>query len=245
LNLPFILSLELVTAELPVAALLFLAAYAARRRAVWASAIALAAACLFKEVAICAVAAFAVTSAFRRNWRDTLIFVGAVLPLAVWQLSLSLRFGGRTDIAALLGNLSVPGHGLFMAIRSQVIAFAAGVGIAKPAGILAAAVWYGAGAALAFLLFKARVTNGRLTALAGAVLLLLLSHGGTAKAFDEVFNFGRQLFILPVGLVAMLFYEGDSLSDRGRKALIGWLLVGAFLGAGWLTQEVFSLRRPE
>ncbi len=246
LSLPFTLSLELVTAELGVAALVLLAAHAARsspgKGALPATIGALAAACLFKEVGALAVAAFSLASFLHGRRREGLLLLTALVPFAGWRLYLSLHLGGGTGLPALFKNLSVPGAGIVQALSAQLSAVFSGVLDAKIAGLLAATLWYVAGAVLALLLLRGSLTRGRLLAVAGGVLVFTLSYGGTAQAFNEVFNFGRQLFLLPVGLLIVLFEETSSLSPRLRIALTTWLAAGTLLGLGWFLQEVLSHR---
>ena len=238
LSLPFALSLELVTAELGVAALVLLAAYGSLPVTIGA----LAAACLFKEVGALAVAAFALASLLQGRKREGLLTLTALLPFAGWQLYLALRLRSGTDLPILLKNLTVPGAGIVKALAAQLSVLSSGLGDAKAAGLLAAILWYGVGTVLALLLLRGGWTRGRLLAMAGGVLVVLLSHGGAAQAFNEVFNFGRQLFLLPAGLLIVLFLESSSLTHRLRLVLIAWHAAGALLGLGWFLQEVLSQR---
>ena len=238
LSLPFALSLELVTAELGVAALVLLAASGRLPVRVGA----LAAACLFKEVGALAVAAFSLASFLQGRRREGVLTLAALLPFAGWQLYLALHLGGGTGVPALFKNLSIPGAGIVKALSVQLSALSSGLGDAKVVGLLAAILWYVAGTVLALLLLRGGWTRGRLLAAAGGFLVVLLSHGGTAQAYDEVFNFGRQLFLLPVGLLIVLFLETSSLTLRLRRTLIAWHAAGALLGLGWLLQEVLSQR---
>lgn len=242
LILPFALSLELVTAELGTAALVLLAAHAARLRATPAMVGALAAACLFKEVGILAVAAFSLASFLQERKREALLTLTALLPWTGWQLYLSMRFGGGAGMGGLLTNLSIPGTGVLSALQTQLSALHAAVDL-KAAGLLAATLWYIVGAVLALLLLRGGFTRGRLLAACGTLLVFVLSYGDTAQAFNEVFNFGRQLFLLPAGLLIILFEETPSLSIPLRRTLIAWLAAGSLLGIAWLLQEVLSLWR--
>jgi hypothetical protein len=236
-SLPFALSLELVTAELGVAALVLLAAHAGSLPVTIG---ALAAACLFKEIGALAVAAFSAAAFLQGRMREGALLLTALLPFAGWQAYLTLHLGGGTDVRALFENLSIPGAGLAGALSAQLSALSSDPLDAKAAGLLAATLWYVAGAVLALLLLRGGCTRGRLLAAAGGLLVVLLSHGGTAQAFNEVFNFGRQLFLLPLGLLIVLFAETSSLGSRLRLALTTWLAAGALLGLGWLLQEVLS-----
>jgi hypothetical protein len=237
LSLPFALSLELVTAELGAAALVLLAAHAGSLPVTIG---ALAAACLFKEIGALAVAAFSAAAFLQDRRREGALLLTALLPFAGWQAYLMLHLGGGTDVRALSENLSIPGSGLAGALSAQLSALSSGPLDSKAAGLLAATLWYVAGAVLAFLLLWEGCTRGRLLAVAGGLLVVLLSYGGTAQAFNEVFNFGRQLFLLPVGLLIVLFAETSSLAPRLRLALTAWLAAGALLGLGWFLQEVLS-----
>ena len=237
LSLPFALSLELVTAELGVAALVLLAAHT---HALLPTIGALTAACLFKEAGVLAVIAFSLASFLQGRKREGLLTLTALLPFAGWQLYLSIRLGGGADLPALLKNLSIPGTGIARAFSAPLSSLFSGLPDAKAAGLLTATLWYLAGAGLALLLLRGGLTRGRLLAAAGGALVFALSYGGSAQAFNEVFNFGRQLFLLPVGLLIVLFEETSSLSARLRASLLTWLAAGALLGLGWFIQEVLS-----
>lgn len=240
LALPFALSLELVTSELGAAALVLLAARAARIRALPVLIAALAAACLFKEVGALAVAAFSLAFFAQERRREGLLTLMALLPLAGWQLYLSMRLGGGTDLGALLKNLSIPGAGLVQALTAQLSAILSNPMGPKALGLFLATLWYVLGTVLALLLLRRGITQGRLLAVSAGLLVFTLSYGGMAQAFNEVFNFGRQLFLLPVGLLIVLFEETSSLSLSLRRTLIAWFTAGSVLGIGWLLQEVLS-----
>ena len=237
LSLPFALSLELVTAEVGVAAFVLLAANAARLRALPVMIGSLAAACLFKEVGVLAVLAFSCASFLQGRKREGLLTLTALLPFAGWHAVLSVRLGEGAGLSGLLTNVSVPGAGLSREMVAQLSALHSGPAELKAAGVLAALLWYVAGSVLALLLLRGGPTPGRLLSLAGALLVLTLSSGGSAQAYNEIFNFGRQLFLLPVGLLAVLFGETSSLSGRLRGALLTWFVAGSLLGLGWLLQE--------
>lgn len=247
LSLPFALSLELVTAELGCAALVLLAAHVAhpssKKGALPATIGALAAACLFKEAGALAVAAFSLAAFLQGRRREGLLLLTALVPFAGWQLYLSMHLDGGTDLPALLQNLAAPGAGIARALSAHLSALLSGSPSPKAAGLLAATLWYVAATVLAVLLLRGGCTRGRFLALAGALLAVTLSYGGTAQAFNEVFNFGRQLFLLPVGLLIVLFEETSSLSPHMRHALTAWLAAGALLGLGWFLQEVISDHR--
>ncbi len=66
----------------------------------------------------------------------------------------------------------------------------------------------------------------------------LLSFGGAPQALNEVFNFGRQLFLLPTAAVLVLFLESDLNTPRESRALVLVLTAGALLGLAWLAQEL-------
>lgn len=237
LALPFALSLGLVTAEIGVAAFVLLAANAARLRTLPVMIGALAAACLFKEAGVLAVLAFACASFLQGRRREGLLTLTALLPFAGWHVVLSVRLGDGAGLHGLLTNVSVPGAGVSRGMVEQLAALHSGPAELKAAGLLAAMLWYVAGSVLALLLLRGGPTPGRLLSLAGALLVLTLSSGGPAQAYNEVFNFGRQLFLLPAGLLAVLFEETSSLSGRLRGALLTWFAAGTLLGVGWFLQE--------
>jgi hypothetical protein len=240
LLLPFVLSVELVTAELPTAAALLLAAQEQgrghRRRALAA----LAAACLFKEVAVLAAVALGVSSLLQGRLRECVLRLACSLPLLGWQVYLGLRFPGSPGDGGLLLNLEFPGHGLFEAIANPLVDVLIAGWRPKPLALLTATLWYLAGAVFALLLLRRGASDGRLTAACGAALVLLLSYGGSAQAYNEIFNFGRQLFLLPVGLLVVLLQEAASLSRRELAFLEGWLLCGSALGVSWWVQEILA-----
>jgi len=239
LLLPFALSTELVTAELPTAVMLLLSARQQRRGRGRSALAALAAACLFKEVAVLAVAGLAVSSALCRRRRECVLRLACMLPLFGWQAYLSLRFA-RTGIGELLPNLALPGRGLLAAIVNPLAELAVAGFHAKQLALLTATLWYVAGGAFAVLLLKRGPSDGRLTAGLGAVLVLLLSYGGSTQAYNEIFNFGRQLFLVVIGISNVLLFETWSLSRREHAFITAWLIAGAALGAAWWAEQIMS-----
>jgi hypothetical protein len=240
LLLPFALSMELVTAELPTAVLLLLSARQYRRGRHWSALAALAAACLFKEAAVLAVASLAVSSALRRRRRESVLRLACMLPLAGWQAYLWLRFARNTGIGGLLPNLELPGRGLLAAIVNPLAELAVGGFQAKELALLTATLWYVAGAVFAVLLLKRGPSDGRLIAGVGAALVFLLYYGGSAQAYNEIFNFGRQLFLVVVGISNVLLHEPGSLSRNEHAFITAWLLSGAALGMAWWAHEIVS-----
>ena len=241
--LPFALSLELLTAELPTAAAVVVASAAAQARRLALTCGALAFACLAKEVALLAVVAFALVSLWERRFVAAALVLAAAAPLVAWHTWLVLRFGPWPSGGGLRANLMFPGWGVAQALGMHLGAVASGSG--RAAALLAALVWHLAGVALAVrLTVGERPTPGRLVACAGALLAITLSAGAPAHAYDEVFNFGRQLFLLPVGLLLVRFHEGETLRPPMGRALTAWLVAGGLLGGGWwLVQVATALPR--
>jgi hypothetical protein len=236
--LPFALSLELVTAELSAAAAILLAAVAARKGRFGPTVFALALACLFKEVAALAVPAFAGAAWIGGQRKRAVTLLAALIPFGLWEVYLSVHLPRSPDREGLWKNLALPGTGWWRAAAHDLAALLPGQDPGKSLGLLAALLWYAMGAAGAFALARRGATPGRLLALLGAALVLTLSFGGSAQAYDEVFNFGRQLFLLPLGAAVVLFQE--PVSPGEARAVRLWLLLGGVLGAGWLGQEILS-----
>lgn len=238
--LPFVISIEVVTSELPTAATILLAAHARRRSRICLAAALLGFACLCKEVAVLAVAAFAADSLIHGRRRDGAILLGAVLPFLAWCSYLWFRLSAVGGKGGLLQNLGAPAEGLCKAIWfSATEVFANGFQL-KPLGLLAATLWYAVGTAVALWLLRRGTSSGRLTACAGALLVLLLSYGEAANAYNEIVNFARQLFLLVAGLLIVLLEEADSLSRTERLSLITWLSVGGVLGMSWWCKEILT-----
>jgi hypothetical protein len=242
LLLPFVLSVELVTAELPTAVMLLLSTHEHRRGHRGSSLAALAAACLFKEVAVLAVAALAARSLLQRRFQECLLRLVCMVPLIGWQTYLWFRFPETTGISGLLSNLAPPGQGLLAAVSNPLSGIVESGLQLKQLALLAAVIWYLAGGALALLLLKAGASDGRLIACIGTALVVFLSYGGSAQAYNEIFNFGRQLFLVVVGIIAILFQETPSLSDRGRSFAASWITVGSILGILWWGHEIVTSR---
>jgi hypothetical protein len=239
LSLPFVLSMELVTAELPAAAMLTLgfAAATRRRHALSASAIALAA--LTKEVSALAALSFASVAAVRRQYRQALAYVAAVLPLVLWYAFLIARVETAEPGTALMNNISVPGLGPLLAVHAHFKTILAGSAVLKSIGLLTATAWYLVGVALALVVaVKARVTGGRMLVLVSGALVLLLSNGPRSTAYDEVFNFGRQLFLLEVAAIGIYYFEAHTLTLAQQRYLAVWIGIGGLLGAAWWLQEI-------
>jgi hypothetical protein len=242
LLLPFALSVELVTAELPTAAVLLLAAHlhvSGNRRS---ALVALAAACLFKEVAVLAVVALAAASLLQGRRREGALRLACILPFLGWQAYLGLRFPPGSGHGVLLANLGLPGRGLLEALAHPLADLTTAGFHPKPLAQLMAALWYVAGSVFAVLLLKRGSSDGRMMAGCGAAIVFLLSYGGPAQAYNEIFNFGRQLFLLAVGLLVVLLQEAASLSRHERAFMAAWLGAGAALGISWWIQEILTSR---
>ncbi len=236
LLLPFVLSIELVTAELLAAALVLAAAHAAESGRRPAFVLLLGSACLAKEAAVLAAIAFGLAALLRRRVTEAALAFSSVLPLAAWQAYLSFRLPAvRSDagVVGLLENLGIPGKGLLQGLLTPLDGLLSGQAQLRQVGILAAVSWMAAGAALAVVLLATGRTAGRLLGGAGAFLALTLSYGGAAHAYDGVFNFGRQLFLLPCGLLVVFFHEGKAVTGAQRTLLRAWLAFGGFLGLSW------------
>jgi hypothetical protein len=138
----------------------------------------------------------------------------------------------------LFTNLSIPGEGLSRALAQHLSTLVEGGRRVKALGLLLATCWYivGAGAAL-FLCYRRR-TPARLLAVAAGLVVPLLRFGGVPQALNEVFNFGRQLFLLPTAAILVLFQESAE-NSRAEQIVIGvWLAFGSVLGGAWLAQEI-------
>ncbi len=236
--LPFVISIELVTSELPTAAMLLFAAHEQRKGRRCLAAVLFGFACICREVAVLAVAAFAADSLIHGKRKDAAILLGGCLPFVAWCSYLWFRFPDQGRGSGLLQNLCAPGEGLVKAVYySAASVFASGLQL-KPLGLLAATLWYAVGTVLAVLLLRKGVSAGRLTACAGALIVLLLSYGGAAMAYNGIFNFGRQLFLLVAGLLIVLLEESDSLSHTEQVLLISWVSIGGVLGVSWWLREI-------
>jgi hypothetical protein len=240
LLLPFALSMELVTSELPTAAVLLLAANEHRRGNHRSALVTLGAACLFKEVAVIAVAASAAISLFSGRRRECALCLASTLPLIGWQAYLGLRFREIDGSSGLLSNLGPPGRGLADALLNPLADIAVAGFHPKPLALLAAVLWYATGGVYAIILLKKGISAGRLIACFGAAFVVFLSYGGSAQAYNEIFNFGRQLFLLVVGLLMVLLYEAASLSRRERAFITVWLMLGSGLGVSWWIQKILT-----
>jgi len=241
LALPFVLSMELVTCEVMAAALLVAGAAAEKRRMPLLAATLIAAACLTKEVAVVAVLSFMVSHLCRGKLGRSAIYAAATVPLALWNVYVAGSLGGATRGGSLLANLTIPGVGLFGELGATSVAIIRGGSVAKAAGVILAISWLLVGAGLGSRLVLSKITPARVLAFASGVLVLLLSRGAPAYAYNEVFNFGRQLFLLPTGLAIVFFTESRDLSLRTRTALAIWLVTGAALGVTWWGRTIWVL----
>lgn len=241
LALPFALSMELVTCELMAAALLVAGAVAEQRRRPVLAATLIAVACLTKEVAVVAVFSFTVSHLCKRELARSAIYTAAAVPLALWHVFVAARVEAGDRGGSLLANLTIPGVGPFGELGVALAAIVRGAGPAKAGGVILALLWLLVGAGLAFRLVHSRITSARVLAFTGAVLVLVLSRGAPAYAYDEIFNFGRQLFVLPVGLAIIFFTESRDLPLRTTRVLALWLVTGAALGVTWWGRTIWVL----
>jgi hypothetical protein len=235
--LPFALSLELVTAELPAAWLIVAAVEARDREYRRLAVLLLGVAGLVKEVTLLVPFAFAVADR-DRAWRQAATWLYAFVPFLLWESFLLIRIPSDGNIFALLTNLAFPGEGLGRALAYHLSTVVEGGRRVKALGLLLATGWYIVGAGGALLLCYRRRTPARVLAVAGALLVLLLRFGGGPQALDEVFNFGRQLFLLPTAAIVALVQE-KAANTRAEEIGLGvWLACGSVLGAAWLVQEI-------
>ena len=238
LCLPFVLSRELVTAELPAALLIVAAVEARDREHRRLAVLLLGAAGLVKEVTLLVPLAFAAAERDRVWYQGAATWLYAFVPFLVWESFLLVRIPSDGDVSALLSNLSLPGEGVGRALAHHLSTFVEGGRRVKALGLLLATGWYIVGAGGALLLCSRRRTPARVFAVAGALLVPLLRFGGGPQALDEVFNFGRQLFLLPTAAIVALVQE-KAANTRAEEIGLGvWLACGSVLGAAWLVQEI-------
>jgi hypothetical protein len=242
LALPLAVSTELVTAEVLATALILGAAAAERGRHDAVAVALLAAACLSKELAILAVVAFVICHLRARALARAASYATALVPLALWHLHLVAHLGGVPAGGSQLAMLTLGGRGFVGQIGVSAAQLLAGMHVAKATGLLLTVTWFVAGAFSALWLVWARATPGSALACLGGLLALVLSRGAPFYAYDEIFNFGRQLFLLPVGMFVVFFVEHQGLSRRARFAVAAWLIVGAVLGAAWWGHQIWMLR---
>jgi len=236
--LPFTLSRELVTAELPAALLIVAAVEARDREHRRLAVLLLGLAGLVKEVTLLAPLAFAAAERDRAWRQGAAIWLYAFVPFLLWESFLLVRVPSNGDVSALLTNLSLPGEGLGRALVQHLSTLVEGGRRVKALGLLLATGWYIVGAGGALLLCYRRRTPARVLAVTGALLVLLLRFAGGPQALDEVFNFGRQLFLLPTAAIVALVQE-KAANTRAEEIGLGmWLVCGSVLGAAWLVQEI-------
>lgn len=234
--LPFALSSGLLTAELPAAFFLVAAAESAARGRNGSAWLLLAAAAVTKEVSVLAPLAFAATE-WRRSRPAAMRWATSLAPFLAWETYLQSRVpeGG---LRPLLSDLTYPGEGLYRALAHHLAGALADPLEPKTLGLLAATLWYLGGAAGAVLLCVRRRTPARVLGAAASLLVLLLGFDGAPQALNEVFNFGRQLFLLPVAAVIVLFQERGATSKVEAIGVGSWLCLGAVLGTAWAVQEI-------
>ncbi len=234
-SLPFVLSIELVTSELPTSALLIFALYAHRKSKPIAAILLLGTACLFKEVAVLAVAACFVVRCTKTGYEkrrgcarepDPVFNMESLsssdFAVAIdleWFVTESLPYTGKRIVHRHLTICRKPAES---SMRAEISRALHGQSCGFLGGII-----------LAIRLAVTQISPARLTAVMGALLVFLLRYGGEAHIYNEIFNFGRQLFLLPVGLLAVTLLEQDMLQCRDRKALYAWICLGGFLGLSW------------
>jgi hypothetical protein len=236
--LPFALSLELVTAELPAAFLIVAAVEARHREQRLLAAVLLGAACLVKEVTLMVPLAFAAVERDYARRTAAATWLWAFVPFLLWESFLLVRIPSGGGVSVLVTNLSIPGEGLGRSLAYHLSTLVEGGRRVKALGLLLATCWYIAGAGAALFLCYRRRTPARLLAVAAGLLVALLRFGGTPQALNEVFNFGRQLFLLPTAAILALFQESAE-NSRAEQIVIGmWLAFGSVLGGVWLVQEI-------
>ena len=113
-----------------------------------------------------------------------------------------------------------------------------GVEPKRAAGNLAARGWYFVVALMALpISLRKRPTAARILLGLSALLALVLSAGGPAFAYDFIFNFARQLFLLPLAATAVVFLEWKQLPGWERVGLQIWIWAGACIGLAWAVQQ--------
>ena len=240
LLLPVLMPLEFVTAELVAGALVIGALVTAANERPGRAAFLVGAACLCKEICVLVVAALMIEKIVLRQWRRVLAYSFSVVPLLAWIVYLGVVLPVASDPGDSLQNIDWPFAGLGLASLADFSDLLSGVEPQRAAGNLAARVWYFAVALVALpMSLRKQPTAARILLGFSALLALVLSAGGPAFAYDFIFNFARQLFLLPLAAVAVLFLEWKTLSGGERVGLQVWLWVGAALGLAWAVQQIF------
>lgn len=234
LSLPFVLSVELVTTELPASVILLFALCALRMSRPVTASLFLGAACLFKEVAILAVVACVLATAGDRDMKGAIIIFGSLIPVGVWNLYLLRAFPDQSLLNGMSGNMCpIPVSGLFNGIVRSADSLLHQECAVKTMALLIISMWILGGIVLAIRMVLIGRSSARMTAVMGAILALFLCYGGESQMYNEIFNFGRQLFLLPVGLLAVFLLERSILRRSDRNILCSWLLLGGFFGLAW------------
>ncbi len=240
LLLPILTPLAFVTAELLAGVLVVGALVAAVHERPGTATLLVGFACLCKEICVLVVVALVVVALLKRQWRRATLYGSAVGPLMVWMIYLGAALPVPPHPGDSLQNLGWPLVGAVSASLADLSELFAGIQPVRAAGNLVARGWYLAMALVALpLSIRRRPTAARILLGFSALVALVLSSGGPALAYDYIFNFARQLFLLPLAAVAVLFMEWKMLSGWELVGLQVWLWAGAAIGLAWAVQQIF------
>ena len=240
LLLPVLTPLEFVTAELLAGALVVGALAAAASRRYGLVVVCAGFACLCKEICVLVVVALVIEAAFEKHWWRCAYFALSVIPLLAWVLYLQTVMPSAPNPGTSFQNIDWPFVGAWSASMADFAALMNGEHILRAGGNLMARFWYLVLVVMAVpMTLRGRHSASRVLLAFSALLALVLSSGGQAFAYDSIFNFARQLFLLPLAAVAILALEWTSLSRGEKNGLQVWLWVGAAIGLAWAGQQIF------
>jgi hypothetical protein len=234
LCLPILVSLEFMTCELLAAALVLAGLGAAGARRPIASWLCLAVACLTKEVCAIAPVALAARAMLDRRPGLAAARLSALAPLIGWMIYLQSRLPAEPAGMPSLTNFTWPFRGMFAAIVGHGGRVFVGEEIAKNAVRLLGVLWYLGGCGLAAALLRSRRDATSVTAAGAALMAIALNHGPIVPAYDFIFNYARQLFLLPVALWAALALAPEAPRGRVEGWIERWMFAGAAIGAAWI-----------
>ncbi len=239
LLLPVLTPLAFVTAELLAGVLVVGALVAAENERSGTATLLVAFACLCKEICVLVVAALVVGALVKRRWRCAALYGLAAGPLMVWMIYLGVALPVPPHPGDSLQNLGWPLVGAGSASLADFLDFLDWIQPLRAAGNFVARGWYLAMAIVALSLSVRRPLTAARTLLGlSAMVALVLSSGDPASAYDYIFNFARQLFLLPLAAVAILFLEWKTLPWWGRIGLQVWIWAGAVIGLGWAVRQI-------
>ncbi len=215
-------TLETFTSEALASLFVLIALYCYVNERWWIAWLGVALAILTKEISAIVLIAIVTAEALKGQWKRALLLATAALPFLLWIFYVSIQFPGSPSLLNGAQNLKLP----FVGLVSTCIADSARCLSGKDMFINALRVlmrlWLLFASLYAFYSLHKQRSAAAIFASLAALLAVTLTSGPKTYAYDVVRNFGRQLYLLPLGIF-WLFAEDNK--KQSAYLLVSFLLL--------------------